>query len=310
MYTGTTFHQWATDQAEHICDTIGNRTGDTFQIDTWSRDEDAKQFGGGGCSRVVVNGNGIEGGAVNTSHVRGMLDDRMLPDLPGEGPLVEATGISLILHPRNPHIPSIHMNVRWIQRGETQWFGGGVDLTPYLPDVRLFSRFHQYWKQQLDRIDPTFYPGMKAACDAYFTIPHRNEMRGIGGIFFDYLPVNEKNWKLVRTICEGFLPAYIPMLDKLDQEYSEADRRFQLFRRGRYVEFNLMVDRGTQFGLKTGGRIESILSSMPPAVRYEYDYHPEAGSPYAEMMRYYQPMDWVDPAKPESVLNRSEEAGA
>ncbi len=280
--------------AEDICDRMYEATGDIFLQDKWQREDHIGNDGGGGTTRIVRQGKYLESGAVNTSTIYGEVNPEFAKKLKGDSPEVQATGVSLIFHPRNPNVPTIHMNFRYIRQGDKDWFGGGADLTPYLPNQECFSYFHSFWKNKLDAFDPSFYPKMKEECDQYFYIPHRKEMRGIGGIFYDYLEVNEDSWKMVESLARGFLDSYFSILKKtMELPFTEEDRSFQLYRRGRYVEFNLLYDRGTLFGLKTNGRIESILASLPPEVRYEYMYTPEAGSPYEEMNTYYQPHNWV-----------------
>ncbi len=205
-----------------------------------------------------------------------------------------------MLHPRNPFVPTVHANFRFLSKGDRSWFGGGADLTPYYPFREDVIQFHKNWKNVCEKHAPLVdYRKMKAECDKYFFLAHRNEPRGVGGIFFDYFEGDlEKIFAFVRDAGDSFLDSYVPIVERRKGlSYTEAQRRFQLFRRGRYVEFNLLYDRGTVFGLKTGGRVESILMSLPLNVRWEYDYRPEPGSPEAELYEVYlKPRDWADEA--------------
>lgn len=283
-----------TEVAETICSKIEEITGDSFLIDKWSRKDHLGMDGGGGITRIIKNGEMLESGAVNTSFIYGAIDPEFSKQLHGSTDEVSAVGISLIFHPRSPQVPTVHMNFRYIQHGEKDWFGGGADLTPYLPNEELFKSFHSFWKSKLDCYDLNWFPEMKKACDQYFYIPHRNEMRGVGGIFYDHQPVTEQRWNMVQDLARGFIDIYSSILTQCKGiAYTEEDRDFQLYRRGRYVEFNLVYDRGTLFGLKTNGRIESILSSLPMQVRFEYQYEVPSGSPYEKMSSYYQPREWV-----------------
>ncbi len=265
-----------------------------FLSDKWDRDG-----GGGGDTRVLEGGDIFEKAGVNTSLVFGELDPKFADSLPGDGLSFWASGISLIFHPRNPHIPTVHANFRMIQRGSAAWFGGGADLTPYYPVHGDCVHFHRTLKNACDKHDPAYYSEFKSWCDRYFFLPHRNEARGIGGIFFDRLTESDEHSKearfaFVQDAGEAFLDAYFPIVDRRVNDASgERERAFQLLRRGRYVEFNLLWDRGTQFGLKTKGRTESILVSMPPKVAWEYDFTPEPGSPEAAIYDYLSPRDWA-----------------
>lgn len=263
-----------------------------FHEDDWER-----QGGGGGRTRVLAEGGVFEKAGVNFSDVAGQLSADFARQLPGEGTEFTATGISLVLHPSNPMIPTVHANFRYLTKGTTWWFGGGADLTPYYPRRQDAVRFHLAWKQVCDRHqDVADYQKFKKACDDYFFLPHRQEARGIGGIFFDFLGGEwSKIFDFVQDAGQQFLIAYLPIaLARMHESFTQAQREFQQYRRGRYVEFNLLYDRGTIFGLKTGGRIESILMSMPPTVRWCYDYRPAQGSPEAELAEYYlKPRDWV-----------------
>jgi len=192
-------------------------------------------------------------------------------------------------------VPIAHANFRYLEKGDAQWFGGGVDLTPSYPNEEDCVHFHRALKAACDDHDTDFYPRFKKWCDEYFTIRHRNEMRGIGGVFFDYLEGDLREiFSFVRSVGDAFLPAYVPVVERRrDDPYGERERKFQAIRRGRYAEFNLVYDRGTIFGLKTGGRTESILMSLPPLARWVYDYKPEAGSAEAAAAQFFQPRDWV-----------------
>jgi coproporphyrinogen III oxidase len=266
-----------------------------FREDTWQR-----EGGGGGCSRVLADGGVFEKAGVNFSDVHGRLSEEFARHVPGEGQDFTACGISLVLHPRSPMVPTVHANFRFLTRGERQWFGGGADLTPYYPYREDVIHFHREWKEVCTRHVPLVdYARLKRWCDDYFFLPHRGEHRGVGGIFFDYLEADpERTFAFVRDAGDHFLDAYLPIARRRrDEPYTERQRAFQEYRRGRYVEFNLLYDRGTVFGLKTGGRTESILMSLPPLVRWPYDYHPEPGSREAELYDVYlQPHDWAEEA--------------
>ena len=266
---------------------------ETFREDTWEH-----EGGGGGSTRVLSDGVVFERAGVNYSRIHGeSLPPSIAEEVPeAEGREFMATGISLIAHPGNPYVPTVHMNYRYFEAGDVWWFGGGADLTPYYPFMEDVVHFHRTLKDACDHHNPEFYPRFKKWCDQYFYIEHREEPRGVGGIFFDYLQGDyEKLSQFVRDCGEAFLPSYIPIVQRRkDRDFGEREREFQLYRRGRYVEFNLVYDRGTRFGLETGGRIESILMSMPPLVRWEYDYQPEPGTPEAELYEnYLKQRDWV-----------------
>jgi coproporphyrinogen III oxidase len=263
-----------------------------FREDTWQR-----EGGGGGRSRVLTDGAVLEKAGVNFSDVHGRLSEEFAGQIPGEGRDFSACGLSLVLHPRSPLVPTVHANFRFLTKGERQWFGGGADLTPYYPYREDVIHFHQVWQRVCTRHAPLVdYAHMKKWCDDYFFLPHRGEARGVGGIFFDYLDADrEALFNFVRDCGDHFLEAYLPIAQRRkDEPYTETQRAFQEYRRGRYVEFNLLYDRGTIFGLKTGGRTESILMSLPPRVRWEYAYHPEPGSREAELTEVYlKPRDWA-----------------
>jgi coproporphyrinogen III oxidase len=279
---------------ERICTALADLDGQgAFREDHWLR-----QGGGGGRTRVLHDGGVFEKAGVNFSDVAGELAEDFARQLPGAGRDFLATGISLVLHPRSPLIPTVHANFRFLSKGNQEWFGGGADLTPYYPFREDVVHFHRVWKQACERHQRLVdYRRLKQWCDEYFYLPHRGEARGVGGIFFDYL---EGDWEglfaFVRECGDAFLEAYLPIARRRkDEPYTAAQRAFQEYRRGRYVEFNLLYDRGTLFGLKTGGRIESILMSLPPVVRWEYDYQPEPGSREAELVNdYLKPRDWAE----------------
>jgi coproporphyrinogen III oxidase len=278
---------------ERICTALSELDGSaSFREDAWER-----EGGGGGRSRVLTDGGVFEKAGVNFSEVFGQMSPEFASKLPGEGLDFTAAGISLVLHPRNPMVPTVHANFRYLTKGERSWFGGGADLTPYYPYREDVIHFHRVWKTVCTRHPPPVdYAAFKKGCDEYFYLPHRKEARGVGGIFFDYLEGDfAALFRFVQDAGHAFLDAYLPLARRCkDEPYTDAHRRFQEFRRGRYVEFNLIYDRGTLFGLKTGGRTESILMSLPPVVRWLYDYHPAAGSREAELYEFLQPRDWAD----------------
>ena len=273
----------------------------TFKEDLWQREE-----GGGGRTRVIENGNVIEKGGVNISEVHGPLAPAMQQYFKVGDVDFFACGLSLVIHPKNPYAPTVHANWRYFEMLDKagnlvdSWFGGGQDLTPYYLFKEDAQHFHQTCKTACDKHDPEFYPQYKKRCDEYFYNSHRREARGLGGLFFDYLKATDERsmqdwYNFVTEVGDSFLTAYAPILEKRkDLAYGEKERDWQEVRRGRYVEFNLVHDKGTLFGLKTNGRIESILMSLPPAVQWRYDHHPEPGSPEAELVAVLEnPKDWV-----------------
>lgn len=277
-----------TDLQNRIVEALQVADGKQFLHDSWQRPE-----GGGGVSCVLEEGNVLERGGVNFSHVMG---DKLppsasagRPELAGRG--FEAAGVSLVLHPRNPYAPTVHLNVRCFmakKAGEAPvwWFGGGMDLTPYYGFEEDAVHFHRTCKLALDPHGAELYPRFKQWCDDYFTLKHRKEPRGIGGVFFDDFNELgfERSFAMMKSVGDAFLHAYLPILQRRkDLEYGERERDFQAYRRGRYVEFNLVYDRGTLFGLQSGGRTESILMSLPPIVKWRYDWRPEAGSAEAKL---------------------------
>jgi coproporphyrinogen III oxidase len=283
---------------DQICSEIERLDGSvSFSEDLWRR-----EGGGGGRTRVLQEGAVFEKAGVNFSEVHGVFPDAFANRLPvGDGLAFFATGVSLVLHPLNPYVPTVHANFRYLERGSGGWFGGGSDLTPYYPFREDVIHFHRALKQACDKAEPSYYPRFKKWCDEYFFIKHRDESRGVGGIFFDYLTGEdqphglESIFDFVRLVGESFLPAYVPIVERRrDHPYTERHREFQLIRRGRYAEFNLVYDRGTQFGLETKGRTESILMSLPPLVRWVYDYRPQPESEEDRAWQYFQPTDWLD----------------
>ena len=265
--------------------------GKKFREDAWKR-----PGGGGGRTRVLLDGGVFEKAGVNFSDVSGEFSEEFAAQIPGQGRKFSACGISLVLHPRNPFVPTVHANFRFLTRGDKHWFGGGADLTPYYAFREDVIHFHKTWKDVCQKhSEVADYQRLKKWCDDYFFLPHRNEPRGVGGIFFDYFDSSlDQVWKFVQECSNAFLNAYLPIVkQRKNLSYNDAHKEFQEFRRGRYVEFNLVYDRGTIFGLKTGGRIESILMSLPKRVQWLYDYQPVPGSPEAELYEVYlKPRDW------------------
>ena len=284
---------------DSICDALQQEDGSPWQEDNWTRPE-----GGGGRSRVIANGSVIEKGGVNFSHVSGdqlpASATQSRPELAGRS--FEAMGVSLVIHPHNPYIPTSHANVRFFiaeKDGEDPvwWFGGGYDLTPYYGNQQDCEHWHRTAKEACDGFVNDMYPRLKQQCDKYFYLRHRDEPRGVGGVFFDDLNDFgfDQSFAFMRAIGDSYVDAYLPIMQRRrEHPFGERERNFQLYRRGRYVEFNLVYDRGTLFGLQTGGRTESILMSMPPMVRWEYDWQPEAGSAEDELYtKYLIDRDWV-----------------
>lgn len=288
------------DLQDRICQALAAEDGGAeFIEDSWTRAE-----GGGGRSRVLTNGNVIEKGGVNFSHVHGTQMPASAtahrPELAGRA--FEAMGVSLVIHPHNPYVPTSHANVRFFiaeKEGAAPvwWFGGGYDLTPYYGNEADVIHWHQTAKNACDPLGEHLYPKFKKWCDDYFFLKHRGEARGVGGLFFDdYNAENfEHSFALMQAVGDSYIPAYVPIVNaRKAMSFAERERDFQLYRRGRYVEFNLVYDRGTLFGLQTGGRTESILMSLPPLVRWEYNWQPEAGSPEAELYENFLPhRDWL-----------------
>ena len=288
------------DLQDRICTALADEDGGgTFREDSWTREE-----GGGGRSRVLTDGAVIEKGGVNFSHVHGTQlppsATAARPELAGRG--FQAMGVSLVIHPHNPYVPTSHANVRFFiaeKEGEAPvwWFGGGFDLTPYYGFEEDVQHWHRTARDACRPFGDDVYPRFKAWCDDYFYLRHRNEPRGVGGLFFDdqNSPDFATSFALMRSVGDAYIDAYRPIMARRKAlSFGERERRFQLYRRGRYVEFNLVYDRGTLFGLQSGGRTESILMSLPPLVRWDYDWHPEPGS--AEATLYEQFLvhrEWV-----------------
>ena len=306
---------------DSICTALAAFDGEGhFQEESWERPE-----GGGGRSRVMKAGRIFEQGGVNFSEVEG---ERLPPSILSQRPEAEgqrwfATGTSMVLHPRNPYIPTVHLNYRYFEAGPVWWFGGGADLTPYYPFLEDAQHFHRSLKEACDSVDPAYYPVFKPWCDDYFFLKHRGETRGVGGIFYDYQDPGgvlykgsdptgsaaaasaangavehdwEKLFRLAGACGNAFLPSYLPIAERRQATpWGERERDFQLYRRGRYVEFNLVFDRGTIFGLQTNGRTESILMSLPPLVRWEYGYQSEPGSREALLTEVFtRPQNWLE----------------
>jgi coproporphyrinogen III oxidase len=289
---------WLLSLQDTICQALSAADGCEFVEDNWQRDA-----GGGGRTRVMEGGHVIEKGGVNFSHVYGASMPASAtahrPELAGRR--FHAMGVSLVIHPRNPYIPTSHANVRFfIAEADGQapiwWFGGGFDLTPYYPFDEDVVHWHQTAKNACDAFGHEVYARYKEWCDTYFFLKHRNETRGVGGLFFDDLNEGgfERCFALTKAIGEAYVPAYLPIvMARKDHPYGARERDFQLYRRGRYVEFNLVFDRGTLFGLQTGGRTESILMSLPPLASWRYDYTPAPSSDEARLNSYLVAKDWL-----------------
>jgi coproporphyrinogen III oxidase len=290
---------WLLSLQERIVSAAEAVDGRQFIRDSWERPE-----GGGGISRLIEEGNVLERGGVGFSHVKG---SSLPPSAAANRPEVaghpwEAMGVSLVFHPRNPYAPTVHMNVRFFTTtGEGDqcvwWFGGGMDLTPYYGFEEDAQHFHQTCRNALAPFGSELHPRFKQWCDEYFYLKHRKEARGVGGVFFDDFNSAgfEQSFAMTQSVGDHFIDAYLPILKRRkDSAYGERERDFQAYRRGRYVEFNLVFDRGTLFGLQSGGRTESILMSMPPIVKWRYDWQPEAGSPEAKLYTDFLPhRDWL-----------------
>ncbi len=308
---------WLLDLQARIVAALETADGQPFRTDSWQRspsppapqmgagDEAASALsGGGGLSRLIEEGNVLERGGVNFSHVTG---SQLPPSASAHRPELagrrwEAMGVSLVLHPKNPYAPTVHMNVRCfvaLKDGEAPvwWFGGGMDLTPYYGFEEDARHFHVTCKRALDPFGPELHRRFKQWCDTYFFLRHRNEPRGIGGVFFDDFAEGgfDHAFGMTKSVGEAFLDAYLPILERRkDHPYGERERDFQAYRRGRYVEFNLVFDRGTLFGLQSGGRTESILMSLPPLVKWRYDWHPAPGTPEAALYTdFLTARDWI-----------------
>lgn len=297
---------------DQICEGLEALDGHAcFQEDPWTR-----EAGGGGRSRVIQGGAIIEKGGVNFSHVHGPLPQPIATALKLPAGLhFDATGISIVLHARHPYIPIIHMNVRYFQMSDGQhWFGGGIDVTPIYIDPTQAKAFHQHLKELCDRFNPAFYEAYKSWADRYFYLPHRKETRGIGGIFFDHLTARDQDQKevhyaFVQAVAQAFVPLYTQLVQaNAHRAYSQPELDWQAQRRARYVEFNLLWDKGTRFGLDTDGRTESILMSMPPMAQWHYNYQPAPGSPEADTLQWLRPIDWLGtglPIAPETLTPQS-----
>ncbi len=289
---------------DRICAALEQLDGRaTFRRDAWQRAE-----GGGGESRVLRNGAVFEQAGVNFSHVMG---HKLPPSATAQRPELAdakwlAAGVSLVIHPLNPYVPTTHANVRFFaatsDTSSAWWFGGGFDLTPYYPYEEDVLHWHRTAADACAPFGADVYPAHKDWCDKYFFLKHRNETRGVGGLFFDDLNEGgfERCFAYQRSVGDHFLPAYVPIVERRkDVPFGERERQFQLYRRGRYVEFNLVYDRGTSFGLQSGGRTESILMSLPPLVRWEYDWHPDPGSPEELLYKdFLRPRDWLNELPP------------
>jgi coproporphyrinogen III oxidase len=292
--------EYLTDLQDRICRALQQIDGQNeFREDTWQREE-----GGGGRSRVLEEGGVFEKAGINFSHVRGKQLPASAtahrPELAGRG--FEALGVSLVIHPRNPYVPTSHANVRFFVAEKQDsdpvwWFGGGFDLTPYYGFEEDAVHWHQTAKRACEPFGEMIYPRFKKWCDDYFFLKHRNEPRGIGGLFFDDFNELgfERSFALMKSVGDHYLPAYTPIVERRkDVPFGTHEREFQLYRRGRYVEFNLVYDRGTLFGLQTGGRTESILMSLPPIVKWRYDWHPQPGSKEARLYtQFLRPKEWL-----------------
>ena len=290
---------------DRICTELEAEDGAAkFQVDDWKRTE-----GGGGRTCTLAEGAVFEKAGVAFSHVHGRQlppsATQHRPELAGKA--WQALGVSLVIHPRNPYVPTSHANVRFFIAGQGEenpvfWFGGGIDLTPYYGFVDDAVHWHRTARDALAPFGESLYPRFKHACDAYFFLKHRKESRGIGGVFFDDFNELgfERSFAVMRAVGDAYLPAYLPIVSRRKAaSYGERERQFQLLRRGRYVEFNLVWDRGTLFGLQSGGRTESILMSLPPLARWEYEYHPEPGSREAQLTEFFlKPRAWADAPAP------------
>jgi len=300
MLTIDTISSWFKELQNNITESLSSLDGlADFQSDIWERSE-----GGGGDTRIILNGDVFEKGGVNFSHVLGKLPD-VLKSETRSADFFHATGVSIVIHPNHPMIPIIHMNVRYFEMREHEngkvvdaWFGGGIDLSPAYPNEEDVLFFHQYLKNACDKYDMSYYPAFKKWCDEYFTIVHRHQMRGVGGVFFDHMRGDEQKsleqiFAFVQDIGNSFVPIYKEVVQRnRSKTFTETNKKWQLMRRGYYTEFNLVYDRGTHFGLKSNGRIESILMSLPPQAEWVYNFIPEENSAEYKALVYFQPTDW------------------
>jgi coproporphyrinogen III oxidase len=291
------------DVQAHICRGLEQIDGTaTFKSDEWTRTDIRGGAGGGGVTRILAEGSVFEKAGVNFSNVQGFMSPEFAAKLgaPREETPFFATGVSLVIHPRSPMVPTTHANWRYLALGEKQWFGGGSDLTPYYLEDEDAVHFHTVLKTICDKHSPQYYPRFKKWCDEYFYLPHRKETRGIGGIFFDYIGRDdgadlERVFPFVKDLGFAFTEQYLPIVERRkDIPFGDAEKKFQLLRRGRYVEFNLLYDRGTHFGLQTGGRIESILMSLPAVVHWDYCPQVTPGSREEYLIKTLEsPREWV-----------------
>ncbi|MEN8175023.1 MAG: oxygen-dependent coproporphyrinogen oxidase [Pseudomonadota bacterium] len=295
----STVKTYLLDLQDRICTALAEEDGTPFREDSWER-----SAGGGGRSRVLEGGRVFEKGGVNFSHVFGgklpASATAQRPELAGRS--FQAMGVSLVIHPHNPYVPTSHANVRFFvaEKEDAEpvwWFGGGFDLTPYYGFEEDAVHWHRTARDACRPFGDDVYPRFKKWCDEYFHLKHRDEPRGVGGLFFDDLNESgfERSFAFLRSVGDHYIPAFLPIVQRRRAlPFGERERDFQLYRRGRYVEFNLVYDRGTIFGLQTGGRTESILMSLPPLVKWRYDWHPEDGSPEADLYtRFLKPRDWI-----------------
>ncbi len=295
QYNRDTISTWFQTLQNNICQQLeAVEEGARFQEDSWER------LGGGGGRSRVIEGKYIEKGGVNFSAVHGELSEKMQQNLQLESNEFFATGVSIVLHPTNPFVPIIHMNVRYFETQQNWWFGGGIDLTPHYVSPEDARFFHQQLKNVCDQHHPDYYPKFKTWADDYFFIKHRQETRGVGGIFFDRLIENEhftkeERFEFVQDLGNSFCPIYLHLLQKnKDAIFGEREKNWQLLRRGRYVEFNLVWDAGTKFGLETDGRTESILMSLPPFAQWKYNYQTELNSSESFTLAHLRKgMDWL-----------------
>lgn len=296
-----TFYSTISQLQDEITSALGNLDGVSFKEDNWER-----LGGGGGKTRIIEFGNIFEKGGVNLSEVFGDITPKMKGQIKTDAHQFYATGLSTVIHPDNPFIPTIHANIRYFELTDTngrikdQWFGGGIDMTPYYLFEEDAIHLHSTLKNICDSYDLTFYPQFKKACDIYFYNHHREEARGVGGIFFDRLEPDKKFSisdleTFTTAIGKAFLPIYLPIVEKrVPISFDQKQKEFQELRRGRYVEFNLLYDRGTQFGLQSAGRIESIFMSLPPTVKWQYDYQPADESAEAHLLEILKkPKEWI-----------------